>query len=102
MKKIITILSIIISCQFTLANETGRQKISINANWKFQSKILSNSPASVDYDDNNRTIVNIPHTWNSTDAQDGGNNYLRTIGWYRKSLLWNNSYNGKKLYIEFF
>ena len=101
MKKLITILSIIISCQFTLANETGRQKISINANWKFQSKILSNSPASVDYDDNNWTIVNIPHTWNSTDAQDGGNNYLRTIGWYRKSLLWNDSYNGKKLYIEF-
>lgn len=101
MRKLILVLGIILSCQFAFGNEIGRQKININASWKFQSKILSNNPAFVDFDDKSWSIVNIPHTWNNTDAQDGGNNYLRTVGWYRKSLPWNDSYNGKKLYIEF-
>jgi len=102
MRKLILVLGIILSCQFAFGNEIGRQKININASWKFQSKILSNNPAFVDFDDKSWSIINIPHTWNNTDAQDGGNNYLRTVGWYRKSLPWNDSYNGKKLYIEFF
>ena len=101
MRKLILVLGIILSCQFAFGNEIGRQKININASWKFQSKILSNNPAFVDFDDKSWSIINIPHTWNNTDAQDGGNNYLRTVGWYRKSLPWNDSYNGKKLYIEF-
>ena len=26
----------------------------------------------------------LPHTWNASDGQDGGNNYYRGIGWYRR------------------
>lgn len=101
MKKLILLLGIVLSYQFAFANEAGRQKINFNADWRFQSRILSNNPAAVDYNDKSWSIVNIPHTWNSTDAQDGGNDYLRTTGWYRKSLPWNDSYRGKKMYIEF-
>jgi hypothetical protein len=43
----------------------------------------------------------LPHTWNATDAQDGGNNYLRTVGWYRKILPWNDNLRGKKVFLEF-
>ena len=100
MRKFILLFSIFICCQFVFANEI-RWRINLNTNWKFQTKILTDAPASVDYADETWTTVNIPHTWNSTDAQDGGNNYLRTIGWYRKSLPWNDSFQGKKLYIEF-
>ena len=40
-----------------------RNSISLNPNWKFSIK---DQPA-ID--------VNIPHTWNAIDGQDGGNDY---------------------------
>ena len=30
--------------------------------------------------------VNLPHTWNSIDGMDGGNDYYRGTCWYAKSL----------------
>ena len=36
MRKLILVLGIILSCQFAFGNEIGRQKININASWKFQ------------------------------------------------------------------
>lgn len=85
----------------TMLYGVGRQKINFCKNWKFRSEITTNTPAVINFDDTAWENVNLPHTWNSTDAQDGGNNYLRTIGWYRKNLLWSNIFAGKKVYIEF-
>ena len=31
--------------------------------------------------------VDLPHTWNALDGQDGGDNYYQGIGWYQKPLL---------------
>lgn len=66
--------------------------------WKFCKSILLQSAADVD--DSLWETVRIPHTWNANDAQDGGNNYARTTGWYRKKIIWNNSFAGKRIYIE--
>lgn len=30
--------------------------------------------------------VNLPHTWNDIDGQDGGNDYYRGVGWYAKRI----------------
>src|ERR1051325_4810013 len=30
--------------------------------------------------------VTVPHTWNNLDGQDGGGNYFRGDGWYRRTL----------------
>lgn len=100
MRLFLVILSIVISFQSIQIYAAGRQKIDIKTNWKFESEILSNAPALADYDDNTWSIVDIPHCWNATDAQDGGGNYLRTVGWYRKTIAWNNSFENKKLYLE--
>jgi hypothetical protein len=62
---------------------------------------MEDSPAGKMYNDASWEQITIPHTWNATDAQDGGNNYLRTIGWYRKILAWQDNFIGKKIYIEF-
>ena len=43
--------------------------------------------------------VNLPHTWNAFDGQDGGNDYWRGIGTYAIDLP--NPTQGKKQYIEF-
>ena len=43
--------------------------------------------------------VELPHTWNNLDGQDGGNDYWRGIGRYEIELP--NPTAGKKQYIEF-
>ncbi|MDR1119679.1 MAG: glycoside hydrolase family 2 protein, partial [Dysgonamonadaceae bacterium] len=68
--------------------------------WKFRNQLLTDAPAAIEYNDGDWTTVNIPHTWNSADAQDGGGDYLRTVGWYRKTFAWNNEWQDKKLYLE--
>ena len=30
--------------------------------------------------------VTLPHTWNALDGEDGGSNYYRGVGWYRRHL----------------
>ena len=30
--------------------------------------------------------VNLPHTWNGIDGQDGGNDYYRGVGYYAKII----------------
>ena len=30
--------------------------------------------------------VDLPHTWNALDGQDGGDNYYQGIGWYQKTF----------------
>ena len=30
--------------------------------------------------------VDVPHTWNNIDGQDGGNDYLRTLAKYKKDF----------------
>ncbi|MDR1737479.1 MAG: discoidin domain-containing protein [Candidatus Symbiothrix sp.] len=77
----------------------NRVKTNIGNGWKFQ-KNTSASPSAAAYDDSSWETVNIPHTWNATDAQDGGGNYARTIGWYRKTIAWDASFAGKRVYLE--
>lgn len=51
-----------------------REKILFNDNWRFKMNGKDEVP------------VNVPHTWNGVDGQDGGNDYLRTKCSYFKSF----------------
>ena len=66
-----------------------RQTININDNWKFQ---LQGQPIQ---------DVNIPHTWNNIDGQDGGNDYLRTIATYFKSFETPAHTESEEVFLEF-
>ena len=50
-----------------------REVININKNWLF-SKKEQPVPKTLPED---WESVNLPHTWNGTDGQDGGNDYYR-------------------------
>lgn len=52
-----------------------RNYISLNENWLFSLK-----------NDQNIIEVNIPHTWNGRDGQDGGNDYIKTLARYEKTF----------------
>ena len=67
-----------------------RNSISLNPNWKFSIK---DQPA---------IEVNIPHTWNAIDGQDGGNDYYRGIGTYEKTFAKPDfDANTQDVYLEF-
>ena len=59
-----------------------RKIISLNRKWAF-SKMAECVPTGVD---NKWDIVNLPHSWNAIDGQDGDNDYYRGTAYYAKTL----------------
>ena len=59
-----------------------REIININQGWGF-SKTLTEAPKTYPSD---LEQVNLPHSWNATDGQDGGNDYYRGTCYYVKTL----------------
>ena len=53
------------------------------------------------FDDSTWQAVQLPHTWNNLDGQDGGNNYYRGAGWYRRKLPIGPELAGKSLFLKF-
>ncbi|BBC37768.1 Beta-galactosidase [Streptomyces graminofaciens] len=45
--------------------------------------------------------MNTPHTWNAGDGADGGDNYYRGVGWYRRHYTVPSDLAGKRLYLQF-
>jgi len=71
----------------------------INNSWKY--KLGDNPDASKPvFDDSNWDHVSLPHTWNNMDGQDGGNNYYRGTGWYRR-IFHLGSISGKSIFLKF-
>src|SRR5205814_6495177 len=57
----------------------------LDAGWKFLRADAANAQ-TVAFNDSSWSNVNVPHTWNNVDGQDGGNDYYRGIGWYRTHI----------------
>jgi beta-galactosidase len=77
----------------------GRQVINLDQGWKF---LAADAQAQeTGFDDRLWQAVTLPHTWNGLDGQDGGDNYRRGAGWYRRHLQVDPSLAGKRLYLQF-
>src|SRR6266550_3930981 len=72
----------------------------LNAGWRF-ARTSSSGPGGVAFDDSAWASVSLPHTWNAADGQDGGNNYFRGIGWYRRHYTPPASAAGERIYLQF-
>ena len=59
-----------------------REIIKLNSTWSF-SKEATAVPAAIDAA---WEVVNLPHSWNAIDGQDGGNDYYRGTAYYAKTL----------------
>ena len=73
-----------------------RQTVSLNRKWAFvmdAKKPPENMPSPAYY-------VNLPHTWNAIDGQDGGGDYFRGACAYVKTLSYEELPEGEKLFIE--
>lgn len=74
-----------------------RKYTKLNEQWLF-SKEAKNVPAVLPAD---WQQLNLPHTWNGTDGQDGGNDYYRGICYYAKNLSGDMFEPGKVHYLQF-
>ena len=73
-----------------------RKKVNINFKWAF-SKECTACPEKMP---EKWYWVNLPHTWNAIDGQDGGSDYYRGTAWYAKSIEKIDLPEAEKYYLE--
>jgi beta-galactosidase len=80
---------------------TPRSDVKINDGWKFKASDTSGAEQT-SFDDASWQSVQLPHTWNEADGQDGPSSpYYRGIGWYRRHYTPPNDFAGRKIYLQF-
>jgi beta-galactosidase len=79
---------------------TARTDTVIDDGWKFL-RMDDSGAAATAYDDSSWAPVTLPHTWNAMDGQDGGSNYYRGIGWYRRHTTVPASASGRQVFLQF-
>ncbi|GIJ66105.1 glycoside hydrolase family 2 protein [Virgisporangium ochraceum] len=77
-----------------------RKWVSLDAGWRFHFGDVPDA-AQPKFDDGSWSQVDVPHTWNGKDGQDGGNNYERGAGWYRRHYTAPAGYAGRRVYLQF-
>jgi len=77
-----------------------RIRISLDDDWRF-TEDDDPAMAQAGYDDHRWRAVQIPHTWNARDGQDGGGDYRRGSAWYRRHFSAGAPLAGHRLYLEF-
>ena len=73
-----------------------RETVNLNRKWAFimgSEDVPKATPSPACY-------VNLPHTWNAIDGQDGGNDYIRGLCWYVKTLSREEIPQNKRLFLE--
>jgi len=77
-----------------------REDINLDAGWRFIRQDVAGAQTN-GFDDSTWTLLNLPHTWNNLDGQDGGGNYYRGIGWYRSHYLVAGSETNRVFFLKF-
>lgn len=77
-----------------------RQRVDLAGTWRFVRSDVPGAAAPT-FDDASWSSVTVPHTWNAVDGADGGNNYYRGVGWYRRHFPVATTLAGKMFFLEF-
>ncbi len=73
-----------------------RTVLNFNEKWSF-SKEATAAPSAID---SSWSVVDLPHSWNAVDGQDGDNDYFRGTAYYAKAFAKADLPAGDKLYLE--
>jgi beta-galactosidase len=74
-----------------------RQIINVNQNWLFTKDVFEQIPTQTT---ESWEQINLPHTWNAIDGQDGGNDYHRGTCLYAKTIAKQDLPESDKYYLE--
>ncbi|QMU69987.1 glycoside hydrolase family 2 TIM barrel-domain containing protein [Streptacidiphilus sp. P02-A3a] len=77
-----------------------RTWLSLDSGWRFQKGDVTGADAP-GFNDGAWSAISVPHTWNAVDGADGGGNYYRGIGWYRRHVTVPAELAGKMLFLQF-
>lgn len=75
------------------------KKFTWNENWKFTKDAVAITDKTTSA--GNWETLDLPHTWNGDDGQDGGSDYYRGTCYYAKNLSKAEIAEEKEVYIEF-
>ncbi|HLR92436.1 MAG TPA: hypothetical protein VK048_05185, partial [Atopostipes sp.] len=67
--------------------------------WSF--KLTDEVPSTLEKIDDSWKLVEVPHTWNNWDGQDGGSDYYRGKGVYTLELVRPDVPENHQIYLEF-
>ena len=96
MKKDILLLCLLIPA----VASAQRIDLLLNDGWKF-ARENPRGASSEKFDDARWQKISLPHTWNALDGQDGGNDYYRGTGWYRRQVVIDKQYSEKSIILKF-
>jgi beta-galactosidase len=97
------LLSLVLSglAQTYVPPANNRADILLANGWKF---IQQDVPGAQNpgFDDSSWSSINLPHTWDIADGQDGPSTvYYRGIGWYRSHYTVDSAYAGRHFFLKF-
>jgi beta-galactosidase len=78
----------------------SRSRVDLNSDWRFAADDAVDA-SGVAFDDAAWQPVTVPHTWNALDGQDGGANYRRGAGWYRRHHTPPADWAGRRFWLQF-
>ncbi|MBO6154400.1 MAG: glycoside hydrolase family 2 protein [Lachnospiraceae bacterium] len=73
-----------------------RKILEFSKGWKFTKDVTDGAAVGAKWDE-----VDLPHTWNNVDGQDGGNDYYRGTCMYAKKFTRPEITSGQRVIIEF-
>lgn len=73
-----------------------RKILEFSKGWKFTKDVTDGAAVGAKWDE-----VDLPHTWNNVDGQDGGNDYYRGTCMYAKKFVRPEITSGQRVIIEF-
>lgn len=76
-------------------------KTNMNASWKFTKDEVSVAEGASVLTSGTWESIDLPHTWNGTDGQDGGNDYYRGTCYYAKQISKAELGDAPVVYLEF-
>jgi beta-galactosidase len=79
---------------------SARTDTVIDGGWKHLRSDAPGASAAA-FDDGAWTPVTLPHTWNALDGEDGGNDYYRGAGWYRRHYTPPATAAGQRIFLQF-
>lgn len=106
--KIVPVFLSLVLCALLACTENKTRTVeAFDNNWKF-SLTADSTAVSSTYVDSDWRELNLPHDWSVEGTFDeknpsgtGGGALPGGVGWYRKSFVTPESYQGKKVFIEF-
>ena len=100
LQRFIVLITLNLAATICSVSASPRVDVGLDEQWKFIRQDVAGAE-TVGFDDSSWQTVNLPHTWNNLDGQDGGNDYYRGVGWYRRHLAVDARQAGKSLFLKF-